>query len=177
MTWFRCGMKKGISVSDYNALIDRSVTSVISSAAYVGSYAFRDCRSLTSVSFPNATRIYDYAFTGCRELTSIEAPMVELLSGSSFSSCIALEEVTFENVRGISSTVFANSTNFKSITLMYSSMCTLNNVNAFTGTQFDTTGSGGTVYVPSDLVTEYQNDANWAALLALNANNKIEAIT
>ena len=56
-------------------------------------------------------------------------------------------------------------------------MCILNNVNAFATSPFASGGAGGTIYVPSDLVSTYEADATWAAVLALNANNRIEAIT
>ena len=177
MTWFRCGMKKGIDVSEYNSLIDRSVTSVKTSAVNVGVYAFRSCIHLASVILYDANIINDYSFAGCRDLTNIQAPMAEYINGNAFLSCITLEAVSFENVRSIGSNAFNGCTLLNSITLSRNLKCVLYNANAFSGTQFDTTGTGGTVYVPSDLVTEYQNDANWAALLALNANNRIEAIT
>jgi hypothetical protein len=40
----------------------------------------------------------------------------------------------------------------------------LSNTNTFNSTPFATSGTGGTVYVPQALITEYQNATNWSTL-------------
>ena len=54
--------------------------------------------------------------------------------------------------------------------------CYLGNVSAFTGTPFASGGTGGTLYVPQDLISSYQADTKWSTVLGYNANNQIKAI-
>ena len=56
-----------------------------------------------------------------------------------------------------------------------SRMMTLANLNAFANTPFASAGTGGTLYVPSALVSTYQSATNWSTLLGY-ANNNIQAI-
>ena len=50
-------------------------------------------------------------------------------------------------------------------------MCSLSNVNAFTGA-FASGGTGGTLYVPQALIASYQSATNWSTILGY-ANNQI----
>ena len=73
-----------------NTTIPNSVTSI-------GSYAFFNCRSLTSITIPNSvTSIRSKAFEGCSSLTSITIPnSVTSIGESAFSYC-SLTSVTVE---------------------------------------------------------------------------------
>ncbi len=72
---------------------DGSVTSI-------GSSAFRDCSSLTSIEIPSSvTSIGGSAFEGCYGLTSIEIPIgVTSIGYGAFEGCYGLTCVIFENV-------------------------------------------------------------------------------
>lgn len=48
-------------------------------------------------------------------------------------------------------------------------------VGNFNGTPFASNGSGGTMYVPSAMISAYQSDTNWSTLIGY-ANNSIQAI-
>ena len=66
-----------------------------SSVVSIGSYAFQDCSSLSSVNIPdNVTCIGDYAFSGCYGLTSLSLPsnLIDLGRGA-FSGCSGLSDV------------------------------------------------------------------------------------
>lgn len=52
---------------------------------------------------------------------------------------------------------------------------TLTNINTFQLTPFASGGSGGTLYVPADLINEYQNATNWSTILSY-PNNQIKSI-
>lgn len=62
--------------------------------------AFYCCESLTSLSFPNVTKINDQNnFSGCTGLTSISIPKLTTITGNyqggTFSNCTSLESVDF----------------------------------------------------------------------------------
>ena len=70
----------------------------------IGSYAFKGCSSLTTVTFEKGSQLktigeeYDGgAFSGCSALTSIEIPAsVETIESYAFYGCSSLTTVTFE---------------------------------------------------------------------------------
>ena len=63
----------------------------------IGSNAFQNCSSLTSVSIPEGvTSIGSSAFSGCSSLTSVSIPEgVTSISSSAFSSCYGLGFIKF----------------------------------------------------------------------------------
>ena len=72
-----------------NTVIPNRVTSI-------GSFAFRGCIGLTSITIPNSvTSIGEYAFEGCIGLTSISIPSsVSSIGKYAFSGCSGLTSVT-----------------------------------------------------------------------------------
>ncbi len=93
--------------------IGNSVTSI-------GSYAFRSCDNLTSVTIPNSvTSIGDNAFSGCRSLTSITIPnSVTSIGSYAFIDCVNLTSVTIPNsVTSIGSYAFYNCSSLTSVTI------------------------------------------------------------
>ena len=75
-----------------NTIIPNSVTSI-------GSHAFLDCSSLTSITIPNSvTSIGSYAFHSCDGLTSITIPnSVTSIGGSAFFGCSSLTDIAIPN--------------------------------------------------------------------------------
>ena len=75
-----------------SAVIAEGVTSI-------GSYAFDDCKSLTSVTIPDSvTSIGDSAFCNCKSLTSVTIPgSVTRIGEYAFSKCESLTSVTIPN--------------------------------------------------------------------------------
>ena len=74
--------------TDSEYAIPNSVTSI-------GSYAFFDCESLTSVTIPNSvTNIGDYAFSYCESLTSVTIPnSVTSICSDAFFDCTSLKSI------------------------------------------------------------------------------------
>ena len=81
---------------------DKSVKQVIigDGVTTIGSSAFSDCDSLTSVTIPNSvTEIGYYAFSGCSSLTSVTIPnSVTTIGYYAFSGCKNVKQITSEAV-------------------------------------------------------------------------------
>lgn len=65
--------------------------------------------------------------------------------------------------------------NLEILVLRKSALTSLANIDAFTDTPFANGGSGGTLYVPNDLISTYQSATNWSTILAYT-NNQIKSI-
>ena len=115
-----------------------SLTSIIipDSVTSIGEWAFDYCSSLTSITIPNsATSIGEGAFSHCSSLTVIVIPnRVTSIDGYAFSYCSKLESVTIQN---------------SASKLKYSYVA------------FEQIASSAKLYVPSNLLADYQSDSSW----------------
>ena len=96
-----------------SAVIAEGVTSI-------GSYAFDDCKSLTSVTIPDSvTSIGDSAFCNCKSLTSVTIPdSVTLIDNGAFSFCTSLTSVTIpDSVTSIDQDAFYKCESLTSVTI------------------------------------------------------------
>lgn len=145
---------------------------------YIASSAFYNCTNLTSSSFPVVTSIASNAFYNCSKLTSITLNSSFSGSGQSymFASCVSLSEFDWKNGKSIASNMFSGCTNLNVLVLRKSdAICTLSYTSAFNNTPFASGGTGGTLYVPQDLIASYQSANNWSTILGYE-NNQIKAI-
>lgn len=76
---------------------------------------------------------------------------------------------------GIPNGFFAHNTAFNTLVLYNESLCKLSNIGVFNDTPFASGGTGGTLYVPSALISTYQSATNWSTILGY-ASNQIKAI-
>ena len=86
----------------------------------IGNYAFRDCRSLTSVTIPDSvTTIGDQAFAYCYDLTSVTIPdSVTTIGNYAFSGCRSLTSVTIpDSVTSIGASAFDSCSSLTSVTI------------------------------------------------------------
>ena len=88
--WWDGDNYQGLTTANIPASVTYSGTTY--SVTSIGSSAFNDCSSLTSVTIPNSvTSINAYAFRGCSSLTSVTIPnSVTSIGGGAFSRCYGL---------------------------------------------------------------------------------------
>lgn len=146
-----------------------------------GGYQFAYCTALADVNMPFGN-VGQHMFDHCTSLQCIVLPHMAYpdsganLNGYGFSHCSKLTAVDLGNVTRVHTSEFNNASKLDTLIIRWTdSVCTLSNTNAFTGTPFASGGSGGTLYVPSALVSSYQSDTNWGTILGY-ANNNILAI-
>ena len=97
-----------------------STYSIKEGTKWIGSTAFYDCSSLTSITIPNSvTSIEEYAFYGCSGLTSVTIPnSVTSIGERAFSSCSSLASVTIPNsVTSIGKYAFYGCSGLTSVTI------------------------------------------------------------
>lgn len=89
------------------AIIDRTITGISDdNMETIGRWAFAECSSLTTVSFPACTSIGGYAFSRCVALTSVSFPVCTSIGGYAFANCNALTTVSFPMCMSISGYAF-----------------------------------------------------------------------
>ena len=82
---------------EIDALIDRSITEVTSSAPSISNSVFLNCGKLTTANFPNATSIGENAFYNCTSLTDTSFPNVVSLGGNALRACKSLRTIDLPN--------------------------------------------------------------------------------
>lgn len=130
-----------------NSIIPNSVTSI-------GSYAFKECISLTSIEIPNSvTSIKRNAFDNCTSLVSITIPnSVTSIEYDCFWNCNALTSIKLPNsITSIRSGLFYNCSSLTSITIP-------NSVTNIESETFYGCSSLTSITIP-DLVTDIGNTA------------------
>lgn len=103
---------------------DSDIVSVTIPRAYsvIGAFAFRNCKSLSTVRLPSSLKtIGIMAFSGCESLSDIDIDTVEALSTisfSAFSGCSALQSVTIpDTVTSLGDNAFCNCSSLSEIKL------------------------------------------------------------
>lgn len=145
-------------------------------ATSVGNAAFSACSNLTNISFPAITVVNAYVFSGCSNLTIVSFPVANAIGTFSFQNCTKLIEASFPVATNINNAAFSGCSNLTSLVLGNTTkVCSIGNINSFNGTPFASDGTGGTLYVPRDLIESYQTATNWSVILSY-PNNQILAI-
>ena len=108
------------TIGEYAFKYCRSLTSVTipNSVTTIGQGAFHSCSALTSVIIPNSVKtIGDDAFSKCKALTSVNIPnSVKIIKGYAFSGCTNLQKVNIGNrVKTIGKYAFENCTSITQI--------------------------------------------------------------
>lgn len=167
----------------------------ITRSSIVG-HAFRGKTEITRVEIPNTCSIANAAFSGCTGLTSVFAPLASSSSSDVFNGCTnlkhlvygtvnnktntalgctKLEKAEFNRTGNLAATTFSGCTAMNVLVIRTSTLVALSAISAFNNSPFASGKAGGTLYVPSALISSYQAATNWSTILGY-ANNSIEAI-
>ena len=139
--------------------------------------AFAYCTKLTKAFLTDATGS-STLFQNCTALQVIVALKNASVWSGYAQGCTSLSAVDFGGTQrsggsGLRSTnAFSGCTALKTVVLRYTGNYPLANINNFTNTPFASGKSGGTLYVPQDLIPSYQSATNWSTILGY-ANNQI----
>ena len=127
-----------------------------------GSSVFRDAKYLRTVYMPSLVRVEQSIFMGCSALETVTFPKATHVGSQAMYGCSALTYVDLPICKRIDSKGFYNCTALETLILRKSDdICTLANVNAFTGTKISS--GDGYIYVPAAFVDSYKSATNWSA--------------
>lgn len=131
----------------------------------------KNCKSMSA----------QYTLAG-KAVVTIVLPSLETItnqSGYGFSDTNALKKIdlgeSFLKSGNIVSGFFSGTKATVIVLRNKNGVVPLANTNNFNNTPFASGGTGGTLYVPSALISSYQSATNWSTILGY-ANNSIEAI-
>ena len=121
--------------SRYQSCTSLTSVTIPESVTSIGDGAFNQCLSLTDITIPNSvTFIGEYSFSEIN-ITSITIPSsLTIISRGAFENCSKLESVTIQN---------------STSKISYDSYA------------FDNISSTARLFVPSNLLADYQADSNW----------------
>jgi hypothetical protein len=120
-----------------------NLTSVnISNCTYIGNSAFYSCKNLTQINLSKCERICDSAFWSCPQLTTISLPVCSYIGSYAFNRCSALQSLYLLSTAVVS--LGGYDTAIQNTPLSLSTY----------------TGSFGSIYVPSSLLTAYKSARN-----------------
>ncbi|MFV8400882.1 leucine-rich repeat protein [Mycoplasma sp. 005V] len=80
-------------------------------------YVFKGNTSITSVSFPNATKLYYGAFLDASNLAKVDLPKLDNIGNFAFENCTSLTSVSFPKVTAVGEYAFSNCKNLSSVEL------------------------------------------------------------
>lgn len=176
-------------------------TVVLEKCNIIHEYAFKKNHAsvLESVDAPNVTALYGNAFEGsaikeielpnldsiggeCFKNSSIEVAMFpklrQWLGINDFQGCAQLKVVDLGLTDIIENDAFEDCTSLNTMILRCPQVVEISaRTTMFDGSPFGADGTGGTIYVPNDLLETYTSDRStrttWQYIKGLNANNQI----
>lgn len=145
-----------------------------------GGNSFRESKE-TSLFFPSLTSVSGpTVFYNNPNLKTVVFPALTTASNGAtyqiFNGCTNLEAVDIGGVVDKMDNWFqSNCEKMATMVLRGNGVSTLYNTTALDGTPFKSGGTGGTLYVPNDLISSYQANSNWNTVMS-RSNNSIVAI-
>ena len=131
---------------------------------YVSHRNFRDDKNIETINMPECTALEAEAFCYDTALKNVNIPKVTRIQRDAFNGCTALETVNFPKLTNLNEgNIFVNCSNLKTVLLTNKTqVCSLGNINSFSGTPIATSETEGFIYVPVELVDSYKNATNWS---------------
>ena len=148
--------------SNMDGILTRQATTISNDRiTYLGIEVFRNYESLAVVDFPNVTSTGVNVFYACYALHTVNLPSLISISSNMFAYSSLLKRLDFPSVESISGGAFSGCSRLVTLILRKAdTVCTLENVSAFSGTSI--AKGTGFVYVPDDLVEQYKTANNWS---------------
>ncbi len=159
-----------------------TLTSVETNAETIGIDTFEYCSALTTIYLPDCKIIESGAFRSCTSLQNISLPNCKVVGVSAFNSCPHIISIYLPECEQISGYAFAGRSgspaNRDIIDLPkcgYIGNCAFDygwmnylylkneSVVSVVGNIFGSNGGAYRIYVPSSLVSDYQNDTYWSS--------------
>lgn len=127
----------------------------------VGAYAFQRCTNLTNIYVPKISYIvYEY-ITENQKLKKFDAPSAKDWQMRGFVNCKVLEVIKLGAIQTIGENASVGCSALHTTVISQpNSVCTLNNINAFSNTPI--AAGSGSIYVPDSLVDSYKAATNWS---------------
>ena len=142
----------------------------------LGTKAFKALTLPEKIIFPSVTNVETEALNrtaGCKILV---LPAVTAIGNYCVADSSSFEVIDFgPNTPSFGAWLFSNDSNLSTLIIRKSSVVAAANLNVFSNTPFASGGTGGTLYVPSAVISSYQSATNWSTILGY-ANNSIQAI-
>lgn len=130
-----------------------NITKVIHTGGGVAARAFQEATGLQYFIGIGTTYFYDQVFKGCSNLEAVDI-------GTAYNWKFETEN-------------FGQCSKLSVLVIRKNSVVELTGgVNVFISTPFASSGTGGTLYVPQALITDYQAATNWSTIIGY-ANNQI----
>lgn len=126
----------------------------------IGNYSFYNNTSVTSVNLPNLKSTGTNCLRQLTALQEVTLPSLNTLGGTAFQKCTSLERVDLPVCKSIGANAFNGCSVLATLILRSSTVCTMANVNALTGTPI--ASKTGIVFVNDSLVDTYKSASNWS---------------
>lgn len=144
-----------------------------STTGYAGYASFQGCSAATSISFPLLIQTNGNTFAQMSRLPVAVFPRLTSFGNYTFESCSSLSVVDAGGsaAGAFGTNVFINCSSLSTLILRSTGVKTLPNINVFNNTPFASGKAGGTLYVPSALISSYQSATNWSTILGYSTNS------
>ena len=122
--------------------------------SFIGGNQFSGCHSLSYVYAPQALTVGDFGFVGCHNLVDVELTNCGTLQDNAFQACYLLSDLYLPRCSAMGESVFLSCSNFSTLTLGYSGVC-----SGLAGALADSPlyFGHGSIYVPLEWLSEYKS--------------------
>lgn len=153
---------------------------IIDTATTLHDYSIYKNTATTSIFSSSITSLTSYAIQSNSALqTFVGTALGRGIGNYGLSKCANLEAVDIAGKNTNSMTKFAanafNGNTKMSVLILRGNYVPTIVISAFAGTPFASGRTGGTLYVPSSMISEYEADSEWATILGYETNS-IQAI-